>query len=549
MSEAARLLSRSVRTAKQMYAWGRSFQRRWQTRDLRRTRAEAEAELAAIIRSSPHAAVGSRALVDGMFDNPGYWYRLAVLMGGLGLGQARTIGLTGPHSVADSRATLKTFGAADVISFDTAAKPDRALRDQARAMAATLTRPEDVLRLELPHGMPAAFLYDATLKRQRSAAVNVTDPLLEDDIHECLAALRCAEAVIDRFTPDVVCLSHALNTRYTALACVAANAGVSPVVLFGNYGVPRLWRVKKPGDVLHSMDRPSGADLDRLSPEKAADLERVGREYLRLRFAGRSTDIAGSRAFSRLEAASPADLRRALGWHDDRPVVAVYASNWFDFPHAFGMTAFRDFLDWIHSTLDAAERNTRVNWLFKAHPVDSWYGGITLQSLLPERLPPNVRLVPDDWSGADTMALANAMITYQGTGAIEYAAQQKPVLLPDRGWYDDCGFTVTAASREDYLRLLGTPWFDGRDMSEASRRAAIFAGWYFCIPAWQETALLPDDSKQLAMYPSIRRQLRDERPVVEREMRTMREWYASGEYYYHTYKMRHADRYRLSNVS
>lgn len=542
------ILARSMRAAKGVVAWAQLANRRWQARDLHRVRLEAERQLADFVRASSQPPVGRRVLVDGMFDNPGYWYRLTLLLAALGLDRAQQFGLTGPHSAGPSRKTMKTLGIREVVAFDGLAKIDRATRADARTLAASITRPEDILALQLPHGMPASFLYDAILKRQRAAVVDVTDPWIGHDILECLSALRCAERALERFDPDVVCLSHALNTRYTALACVCASAGRSPVVLFGNYGVPRLWRVEQADDVFNSMDRPSGRDIDSLPIEQAQHLERVGRQYLKMRFEGRATDLAGSWAFTKDSEAAPERLRHELGWQEGKPVVAVYASNWFDFPHAFGMSVFRDFADWIQATLTAAESNTNVNWLFKAHPVDKWYGGITLASLMPETLPPNVRLVPEHWTGGNTMAVADALVTHHGTGAIEYAAVGKPVLVPDRGWYHDCGFALTARSRQDYLGLLASDWFVGRDTTEPSRRAAIFAGWYFCIPEWQDGALLPDDSTQLKMYPAILGQLREHREAIDTEVQTMRAWYESGEPFYHTYKMRNAELYCPSNV-
>ena len=550
MSTPSPFLRGPVQAARRAVAWGKTVRRDWRERDLLKLRGGVEDRLAAMVRDTAAPRMATRVLVDGMFDNPGYWYRMNVFRAALGLHQAEVVGLTGPHRAASSRKTLSRCGIGEVLAFDALAGDARATRAEARRLAGLVKRPEDVLDLRLPHDLPASVLYDAILKRQRSAAVDVADPALEGDIHDCLSAIQAAERVLARVDPDVVCLSHAINHRYAALAWLSAKAGRQTVVLFGNYGVPRFWRLRQPDDIFNCFDRPTGTDIDALSPGQAARLEAVGREYLALRFEGRSTDIGGSYAFSQARAGGSAAERLAeLGWRSDTPVVSVYASNWFDFPHACGMSHFRDFLDWIQATLRVAEGKADVNWLFKPHPCDQWYGGLTLKDLMPRSLPPHIRLVPDHWSGTDTMALTTGVVTYHGTSALEYAALGKPALVADRGWYHDCGFTVSASSREDYLARLGSDWFRGLDAGRSSSRAAIFAGWYFCAPSWQGDAVLPDDSIQARMYPALLRQLDERRDVVDHEVRSVRAWYLSGEPFYHTYKMRQADEYRLSNIA
>lgn len=544
------IFRRSFEVAKQAVAWGQTVGRDWHNRDLLKLRQQIELQLAAFVEVASEAPVARRVLVDGMFDNAGYWYRLSLFRAALGLNKAHEIGVTGVHSATSSRKTLNRLGIGEVVAFDALADSSGTLRRDAKRLAESIEYPEDILELQLPHGLPPSFLYDAILKRQRAAIVDVSDPRLQDDVFVFLSAIRSAERTIDLYDPDVVCLSHAINPRYSALAWLSAQAGRDTIVLFGNYGVPRFWRIKQPEDIFNCMDRPSSQDIDTLTSRQADGMAKIGREYLKLRFEGKTTDIGGSYAFARANNSSmPEHLLAELGWQNTKPTVAVYASNWFDFPHAFGMSEFRDFLDWILATLQAAKNNREVNWLFKSHPCDKWYGGVTLKDMMPSSLAPHIRMVPEHWSGSDTMSVTNALVTYHSTAALEYAAVGKPVLVADRGWYHDCGFVLWPRSREEYLTHLANPWFSDLNTATFSQRAAIFAGWYFCTPEWQRDGVLPDDSKQLNIYPALLRQLNDCRDVMNKEVQTIRSWYKSGEPFYHTYKMRQADQYRLSNIT
>jgi hypothetical protein len=535
---------------KRAIAWAQTVIRNWRNSDLLKLRQEVEVQFTTFVEMAGEVPVARRVLVDGMFDNPGYWYRLTIFRAALGLDRAHEIGLTGVHSVVSSRKTLNRLGINEVVAFDSLNDSSHTLREDAKKLAASIKYPEDILELKLPHGLPPSFLYDAILKRQKTAIVDVSDPQLEGDVYEFISAIRSAERAIELFDPDIVCLSHQINARHSALAWLSAQEGRNPVVLFGNYGVPRLARIKQPEDISDCLDRPGNQGINALSPGQADGMEKIGREYLKLRFQGKTTDLGGLYAFSQPNSNAMSDhLLAELGWQNDKPIVAVYASNWFDFPHSNGMSEFRDFLDWILATLEAATNNRDVNWLFKSHPCDKWYGGLTLKDMMPSLLAPHIRMVPEHWSGRDTMLVTNALVTYHGTAALEYAAMGKPVLVADRGWYHDCGFVVWARSREEYLNLLASPWFDNLNIETFSHRSAIFTGWYFCTPEWQRNGVLPDDSTQLNMYPALLRQLNDYRDVMDMEVQTIRSWYESGEPFYHTYKMQQADQYRLSNIA
>ncbi|CAN0485708.1 unnamed protein product, partial [Phaeothamnion confervicola] len=202
---------------------------------------------------------------------------------------------------------------------------------------------------------------------------------------------------------------------------------------------------------------------------------------------GRTDDLAALYAFRR----SPDRVdRRAIcthfGWDPAKPLVALYASNWFDWPHQLGMRNFRDFLDWIEVSFAAARANGAVNWLFKPHPAEDWFGGIGLAEIMRRvGAAPNVGVSSKAWNNAAVMESIDALVTYHGTAGIELAAQGKPVMLPDRGKYHGAGFAQVADSRADYVARLSGEWWRNWDAETARRRAEIYAGWWFCTTDWQ----------------------------------------------------------------
>ena len=531
---------------KRGYDWMRAAIRRPDP-ELIRIREEVERQMhEALPPSGPPLA--RSVLVDGSFDNPNYFLRLALMQAALGLAGARQIGLTGEYSVDPCTATLRRLGIENVVPFISSS------RSEARRLARSFLRhcrtADDVLALQLPYGFPTATLYDHALRIQRKASLDVTDPLLVEYVADVLQALQSAERLLDSHDPDLILLSHAVTPLGAALAWLGMRRGIHAIVMFGMFGTCRYWRMTEPEHFFACMDAPRGHDLESLDANQLEALREIGSRYLDYRLSGLTNDVATRFAFAQGQRPSRAILSEHFGWDPSKPVVTVYASNWFDYPHFMGMSHFTDFLDWIEVTRRVAEQRTAVNWLFRAHPVDAWYGGLTLSDVLSDGMPPHMKLCPVEWTGGAVMDMADAMVTCHGTAGVEYAARGKPVLSADPGpaWYRDCGFTLVPRDRADYEALLGRNWWTEIALAHARGRAEAFAGWYFCVPEWQNGATLPDDALQQKLHPYISRYLGNCSETVATEVRTIRMWFESGDRLYHTWKMRQAQSYALSNT-
>ncbi len=513
-------------------------------------RTAAESRLAAIAASQILPFSGT-VLLDGMFDNANYWYRLSLLRGALGLASGHQVGITGPHNARSAGRMFTALGVNELAAFDKQVTADdrRDSNVVARQLVAATDTPADVLSWKLPYDMPAEIVYDGLLKAQRLPSVDPRDPGFLDLVVAALVQIHAAARLVERHSPDLLVLSHSCQIRYGALAHLAVQRGIPAIVAFGNYGVPRYFRLDHPEDLFDPTDSPRGRDLDQLNPEIAAQLAKIGRDHLAARRAGTTDDIGSQYAFSsRHGPRDRAEMTATLGWDPSKAIVAVYAANWFDFPHYMGMNNFHDFSDFILATLHAADANTEVNWLFRRHPVDDFYGGKTLSDVLPADLPGHIAICPADWDSNDVMTNADAIVTYHGTIGVEAAAAGTPILVADRGWYHDCGFVTWPGDRDSYIATLGQFWWHDADIEERRHRAEIFAGWYFAAPSWQHGLVCGDDSRQAENYPALARMLDEHQGAALREMTEIAKWWQAGTRFYHTAKMRNADTFSLGNV-
>ena len=140
-------------------------------RDTERKRTETELMLAKMARSASRRFDGT-VLVDGSYDNANYWLRYSLLRTGLGFAHGREVGLLGPYRRLQSRRTFARFGISECVDATKAAKGAAAASIADRLLAQTRSS-DDVLNWKLPGNVHPAIVYDAILKRQRLASLDV----------------------------------------------------------------------------------------------------------------------------------------------------------------------------------------------------------------------------------------------------------------------------------------------------------------------------------------------------------------------------------------
>lgn len=492
----------------------------------------------------------NNVLIDGMWDNPNYWTRYALIRRALGLTKGRETGLIGQHSRSKVKASFATLGIAPLADYAAAARPSTRHLAAAKAMLAGLGARGDLLQLQMPGGFPAALVFDAILKRQRRATADLRDPQLPAYLAEVLAHLEAAEQIIDEGKFDLVVLSHALDYTYSAIAWVAIRRNIPVLVLYGDYGTARFFRLKEADDLFAYPGRPTIAELAGMPSRTQALLREQGAAQLHARLNGQTNDVGAVYAYQRRRnAVDKTALSECFGWNPATPVVGVYNSNWFDYPHASGLREFRDFLDWIEQTLDMARSNDSVNWLFKAHPCDDWYAsikGTRLEDLVAATNLPHIRMADKSWNGLDLIRTLDGIVTCHGTIGIEASSLGTPVLVPYAGWYGHADFAVNPGGRHSYLAALKKEWWKGVATEAGQAKAELFAGWMFCVPDWHGSYILQDDSRQDAIYPELPRFLEANASALEKEVHEIRDWFDSGHSYLHVFKMSRANGFQLA---
>lgn len=493
-----------------------------------------------------------KVLVDGIWDNPNYWARYSLVRRALGLAKCSETGLIGQYSRTKVRASFAAFGILHLVDYAAAARVSPSHFLGAKELLSDLRSPSDILQIQFPDEFPAALVFDAILKRQRRATIDLHDPELPGYLAEALAHLEAADHIIGEGKFDLVVLSHALDYTYSAIAWTAIRRNIPVLVLYGDYGTARFFRLSKAADLFSYPGRPTIAELNNMPSHTRALLRERGAAQLHVRLSGQTNDVGAVYAYQhRRSAVDKATLSKCFGWSPEKPVIGIYNSNWFDYPHACGLREFRDFLDWIEQTLDVARKNDSVNWLLKAHPCDDWYAsikGARLEDLVAAINLPHIRLADKSWNGLDLIRTLDGIVTCHGTIGIEASSLGKPVLIPYAGWYGHAGFAVNPGGRDAYLAALRTEWWKGVNMETRRAKAELFAGWMFCAPDWHRNYFLHDDARKDDIYPELPSILEGSSDAIDTEVAEIRNWFDSGHNYLHIFKMSRASDFQLTEL-
>ena len=481
-------------------------------------------------------------IIDGHFYNLGYFFRLQLMRSATNSYLEKEIGFLWKYNIKKCRFFLNSSGIKFVQNMPHNNNSDDLF--EARKIYSKLKRPQDIFDIEFPFQTPNSYLYDYILKKQMSATVNIDDENIIYYISEYLHSIRFSSKLVNEEKPKQIFMSHPISVQCAPMCWIGSSYGISVTTLFGNYGLPRFIKIKNPEDIFIGIDRPMAQDFKELSELQKNKLHDIGELYMNYRLNGKSTDIGGKLAYG----CEIKNLAEFIQNKKNKPVISVYASCWFDCPHTFGMERFNDFYDWIKVTLESAIKNTNCIWLFRAHPGDDWYGGITLKDLLPAKLPDHIFLLPKYFSGKSLMDISDGLVTYHSTAGIEYASQGKPVLVADKGWYHDLGFVLYPNSRGEYIDFLGEDWISKVNTKKAKMKAKIFSGIYFCNPSWQSTLNIPDDSNYKKMRDLMPNIIINKKELIEKEIFYIKSWLKSDHKCYHTYKMINSDNYALSNI-
>lgn len=484
-------------------------------------------------------------LIDGVWDNPNYWIRFAFFRSAIGCQHSNQTGLLGKYNRKKVLNTFSQFDINKVIDYKKRLVIKESHMENAKCLLKNTSHVKDILTWVLPFDFPAKIFYDVFLKRQRRPTVDINDPDLCGYIAEGLACLDISSSILEEEKFDIVLLSHATDFIYGSIAWNAIRKNVPVYVLYGDYNSCRFIRLKNKIDIFNYPSRPTFDEIREITREKKEYLIKAGRKYLEMRLSGNTDDIGAIHSYKRRNASiNKKEICCHNNWNINDQLVGIYLSNWFDYPHSYGLHDYYDFLDWILTVLNVIKKMKNINWLIRTHPCDDWYGGnrgVTIQEIVNNMNLPHIQLAKNEWNGKSFIQSIDGVITYHGTIALEASFLDTPVLVASPNcWYTSGDFITKVNNRDEFLsHIQNNNWLIQPRQSKDN--IALHAGLYWGMPDWESLFIFEDDSHQESIYVNLPERLNESKNGIKKEIDCIRSWIECDHEYYHIYKMLHFD--------
>lgn len=146
---------------------------------------------------------------------------------------------------------------------------------------------------------------------------------------------------------------------------------------------------------------------------------------------------------------------------NDNPFIVIFLHCFFDSPHIYGEGLFTDFYEWVNHILELALNNKKVNYYFKPHPNGLPENEEIIRNLEEKyKNEENIYFLDHNVSNLKILEeKPNAIVTYYGTVAHEFAYKNIPVIMTGDNPHISYNFIYNPKSIEEFNQLLLKPHF------------------------------------------------------------------------------------------
>jgi hypothetical protein len=362
-------------------------------------------------------------------------------------------------------------------------------RRTSQQLAGTLTNQESILDIKLDGLHFGPNIYAGYLRKHFVGSMHPDGPAVEAFLTEACSNIELADAVMTKYHPDLLLLSHSDYHSFGAFFKKFLQAGI-PSVIAPLYGEGRA------GGRLYSNLSDFEDDArnyvfsctDRTWNEAVAGYGEIEdtqvSAYLKKRFAGDDNSFNGDyhKSTRRLQKDG---LWQALGVRRTFARSALIAAHllWDDATSSY-RNLYVDYSAWLTKTLEVAKKNDQVLWIVKAHPSELHMGTKDrvvdiVQGVFGSELPDHVVFLDADtpFNTYSIIEAVDAVVTVRGTIGFESACCGHSVINAGSGPYTGQGFNRefdTPEAYEDFLLQLHEQNLSLSPQQVRQARIAIF---------------------------------------------------------------------------
>jgi hypothetical protein len=466
---------------------------------------------------------GETVLVEVMWKNPNHIFRLWLVLLAL-----RKLSLSNVIVVA-WKETLIVKSMISWIKNVNIVFVDQSCKEQhftlAKKFLKNIKSHKDFLNKKLPNQIPSYVVYDTVLKKTRSPQTPLSHKEWINSLAEYFNLNEQFNQIILELKPDKVFVSHAWKTEFCALIFNSLQKSIPVYHLTSFCESLRIRKIEKFMDFNLPVDHLTYENYLKQTNFVKKQMSILGFEELKKRQRGQMSDINVLHAYGKIVNTEPKGTISKTDNH--KVLVANHA--WFDFPHSFGMKNFTDFLDFTLFTLDCAIKNKHIDWFFKPHPTEEWYGGFKLEDIIPKNHN-NIFLMDNVQKKIKPISFFDTVITVHGTIALEAASLNKTVICADNSYFSDWPFVYSPNSKEAYKLILNDiKNLKIKNAETANLAAACLYGSLGSPDNNSNRLTLNCDSLGMNLIPNIIKIITNQNVKILSEVSLLKDWFESNQ--------------------
>jgi hypothetical protein len=313
---------------------------------------------------------------------------------------------------------------------------------------------KDILRLKISGVTIGEYLYDAVLKLSGMGSIKKVESVRKRIIFKELLYYFFFQALLKKLNPRLL-ITGDLVYRDGFFVRMSLSQEI-PVITAISPNSLSATKYKNVTDLNQHCRRPPATLVDELVQYQSQILPKINR-YLQKRISGKGQQHDELTAYAHeKKLLTRSQFNQFFSLEDQKPTVVILSHVFPDAPHGNPSLLFYDYERWLINTLDAAAKNTDVNWLVKPHPSMKYYHSvITVKGILQQNPHyKNVRLITDDLNTMSLFDSVDMVVTCGGTAGLEFSAMGIPVVIAAVGFYSGFGFTNEFEKASEYLSFL-----------------------------------------------------------------------------------------------
>jgi hypothetical protein len=405
------------------------------------------------------------------------------------------------HAYWRSNRVFKQLFDTSVVALDDRVQGEGTAVESQRLLSG-LRGQQDILDLSM-HGIHfGPNIYAGYLRKHFVGAMHPSGPGAREILEESLDNLALARRTLERFSPDLLLLSHSDYHSFGAFFKTFLHANVPALIgtLYGDGRVGgRLYAClsdfeDEPRNYAFACTPQTWQEaVQNYSAQDDAQVE----AYLKKRFAGDDNSFNGDYHKSTTRLQKEALLQQLGATHPFKASALIAAHLLWDDATSSYRNVYCDYASWLRRTLEIAGNNPDVLWIVKAHPSELHMGTKDrvrdiVRDVFGNQLPSHIVFLDAD-THLNTYSLieaVDAVVTVRGTIGFEAACLGRTVINAGTGPYTAQGFNREFTRASDYEHCLATLHETDLALRPEQVRSARIAIFVYLINKGPTSALL-----------------------------------------------------------